>query len=245
MVTVTATRRIIPRDTNLQQHPPPPPQLQAQTSQFRFRIKISISLILVQWQTALNGQAAASSPATIPHHDFSFNSIGHTTHSPPRWEPGDREGQSTTVSILHYIPRRCSQKIQRLRSGSNPLTREPEASMLTTRPPKPSFFLFFFIFFRAAVRVTRAEYNHLIIAQLIPSCNRTKADNTVQHPYLVLQLTKPCFMFNRLTIICVTWSGYTRSLSTSVDLLIKSMRISSALSHIKEKSTGRLDAATT
>jgi uncharacterized membrane protein len=29
-------------------------------------------------------------------------------------------------------------KIQRLRSGSNPRTREPEASMLTTRPPKPS-----------------------------------------------------------------------------------------------------------
>jgi hypothetical protein len=29
-------------------------------------------------------------------------------------------------------------KIQRFRSGLNPLTREPEASMLTTRPPKPS-----------------------------------------------------------------------------------------------------------
>jgi hypothetical protein len=29
-------------------------------------------------------------------------------------------------------------KIQRLWSGSNPRTREPEASMLTTRPPKPS-----------------------------------------------------------------------------------------------------------
>jgi hypothetical protein len=29
-------------------------------------------------------------------------------------------------------------KIQRLRPGLNPRTREPEASMLTTRPPKPS-----------------------------------------------------------------------------------------------------------
>jgi hypothetical protein len=32
---------------------------------------------------------------------------------------------------------RC-QIIQRLRSGLNPRTRVPEASMLTTRPPKPS-----------------------------------------------------------------------------------------------------------
>jgi hypothetical protein len=32
-----------------------------------------------------------------------------------------------------------SEKIQRLRSGSNSQTREPEASMLTTRPPKPSW----------------------------------------------------------------------------------------------------------
>jgi hypothetical protein len=31
-----------------------------------------------------------------------------------------------------------SEKIQRPRSGSNPRTRETEASMLTTRPPKPS-----------------------------------------------------------------------------------------------------------
>jgi hypothetical protein len=31
-----------------------------------------------------------------------------------------------------------SEKIQRLRSDSNPRTREPEASMLTTRQPKPS-----------------------------------------------------------------------------------------------------------
>jgi hypothetical protein len=31
-----------------------------------------------------------------------------------------------------------SGKIQRLQSDSNPRTREPEASMLTTRPPKPS-----------------------------------------------------------------------------------------------------------
>jgi hypothetical protein len=30
-------------------------------------------------------------------------------------------------------------KIQRLRPGSNPPTRVPEASRLTTRPPKPSF----------------------------------------------------------------------------------------------------------
>jgi hypothetical protein len=33
-----------------------------------------------------------------------------------------------------------SEKIQRLRSASNPRTREPEASMLTTRPPKPSWY---------------------------------------------------------------------------------------------------------
>jgi hypothetical protein len=31
-----------------------------------------------------------------------------------------------------------TEKIQRLRPGLNPRTREPEASMGTTRPPKPS-----------------------------------------------------------------------------------------------------------
>jgi len=32
-----------------------------------------------------------------------------------------------------------ARKIQRLRPGLNPRTRVPEASMLTTRPPKPSY----------------------------------------------------------------------------------------------------------
>jgi hypothetical protein len=31
------------------------------------------------------------------------------------------------------------EKIQRFRPGLNPQTREPEASMLTTRPPKPFY----------------------------------------------------------------------------------------------------------
>ena len=52
-----------------------------------------------------------------------------------------------TWDILFYFPseRRhtedfpVAQKIQRLRPGLNPRTRVPVASMLTTRPPKPSF----------------------------------------------------------------------------------------------------------
>jgi hypothetical protein len=36
-------------------------------------------------------------------------------------------------------------KIQRLGPGLNPRTRVPEASMLTTRPPKPSLYLYIII----------------------------------------------------------------------------------------------------
>jgi hypothetical protein len=51
-----------------------------------------------------------------------------------------------TWDILFYFPSEgrhaehffTSEKIQRIRLGSNPRTREPEASMLTTRPPKLS-----------------------------------------------------------------------------------------------------------
>ena len=53
-----------------------------------------------------------------------------------------------TWDILFYFPSEGrytedfpdAQKIQRLRPGLNPRTRVPVASMLTTRPPKPSWF---------------------------------------------------------------------------------------------------------
>ena len=52
-----------------------------------------------------------------------------------------------TWDILFYFPSEGrhtedfpdARKIQRLRPGLNPRTRVPVASMLTTRPPKPSF----------------------------------------------------------------------------------------------------------
>jgi hypothetical protein len=61
--------------------------------------------------------------ATTPH----GAKLGHGTDyftSPPK------EGM---LRIFIY------RKIQRLRPGLNPRTREPEASMRTTRPPKPSY----------------------------------------------------------------------------------------------------------
>jgi hypothetical protein len=51
-----------------------------------------------------------------------------------------------TWDRLFYFPSEGShaedfyiRKIRRLRPGLNPRTREPEASMLTTRPPKPQY----------------------------------------------------------------------------------------------------------
>jgi len=103
---LTATRPIIPGDTNLQHPSPPSPFTSSDLPVFisytnKHFLNPSAVANSIEWI-----RQTASSPATVPAHDISFNSIGHTTHSPPRWEPGDREGHSTTVSILHYIPRR-------------------------------------------------------------------------------------------------------------------------------------------
>ena len=61
------------------------------------------------------------------------------------YEDGGRRINATEMDVLRRSARISkldrtteAQKIQRLRPGLNPRTRVPVASMLTTRPPKPS-----------------------------------------------------------------------------------------------------------
>jgi hypothetical protein len=60
-------------------------------------------------------------------------------HAPKLWHGTDCFTSPPKEGMLRIFSHR--KKIQRFRLGSNPRTREPEASMLTTRPPKPSLCL--------------------------------------------------------------------------------------------------------
>jgi hypothetical protein len=87
----------------------PPPQLQAQISQFWFRIKLSIFL-------SPSAMAKSSERTRQPPHlhlttfsltlsDIPFLSLGGENPVTAR------EGHSTTLSILHYIPRRSCNEL--------------------------------------------------------------------------------------------------------------------------------------
>jgi hypothetical protein len=58
-----------------------------------------------------------------------------------------------------------TRKIQRVRPGLNPRTREPEASMLTTRPPKPSLSTYTY-----AVMHTTLKRLHTQLIAVYPIC---------------------------------------------------------------------------
>ena len=62
-----------------------------------------------------------------------------------------------------------SVKVERLRPGLNPQTWVPEASMLTTRPPKPSFCYITY-------RYITFEQEHML---MLESCLQTSNNETV------------------------------------------------------------------